>query len=232
MRQRRSVVVGERDPHLVLDRVSVVGIDCRSSGTRTRACRRCGRCSSRRGWRRRAASRSCRGSCDPARGPSISCCSVPLTPATASESMNGVVGLHLLEQRHDLGRRSCGRSGRVPSRRRSCGWRPKLWPRSPEPRRRRRRRSCRRAPNRAPRSLSSISAKKLSDGALVSWISVAIDGESDRRERLRAGPASTPVRIGVPRGNLDARAPAARRRTPSPRRAAGLRLQRDLRCRW
>ena len=144
-------------------------------------------CSSRPGWRRRSASRSCPRQ-RPSRGvPRISSAIVPVSPGDRQRvrdegGLFGSIGSSSVTTSRGVVRSL--RDSPEPSL--SAGWMPKLAATRLANDRRRPRRSCRRRRSWAPMSLSSVSAKKLSDGVLVSSISVAIRGEWTDGQQLRA----------------------------------------------
>ena len=120
-RAGERVVVGERDAHRVLGQVAVVGVGEQFTRNANASWSPLRSCSSRPGWRRRSACRSCRGSCRrPAcRASRPASSRSPRRPPASRRT--AAFRRMLLEQRHDLRRRSCGRSETGPSRRRIAG---------------------------------------------------------------------------------------------------------------
>ena len=125
--RRSAVVLGDRDGHPVLDRVTGGGVGEAVHQERERervAVLR--RCSSRRGSRRRAASRSCRGSALGDVPVQSRRSSVPVSPATASESTNAESARQRREHGDDVTRATSSRQRDRPEPSLSLGWIPKL----------------------------------------------------------------------------------------------------------
>ncbi len=213
---RSAVVAGQRDLHGVLDRDGRGQDRCGSSERRRRACGHRARGSSRRRWRR-----WCSVPVLPRQRPwAIGAAHlVPERPGLSGDGQRvdeGRVSGLLAQQRDDVGRAGAVIArqpravveARVQAKLRATVDRTTAAPAAVVPP----------APNRAPRSLSSVSAKKLSDGVLV---------RCDQRRHRRRGAAT--ARGSEPSAGRRARRGSwswPERRTPAAFRAADELLRR------